>query len=95
MGAQHTKDRVVSTPGTVGIGVSSGPLSVRGTKNKFQQQQQQQQQQVPVKAIFKDGKQTGSNIFTEHNGKCSFFSLLQLVRYFLVIYIHLPSKYKI
>lgn len=44
MGAQNTKERVVST----------GSLSVRTTKSKPR--------------IPKDGRQIGSNIFTEHSG---------------------------
>lgn len=74
MGAQHTKDRVVTTSGAVGLGVSSGSLSVRGARNKLQQQQQQ----VQPARTFKDGRQQGTNIFTEHNGKfcpCIFFFL--------------------
>lgn len=61
MGAQHTKDRVVTTTGAVGLGVSSGSLSVRGAKSK-------PQQQLQGTRTFKDGRQQGSNIFTEHNG---------------------------
>lgn len=44
MGAQNTKDRVVTT----------GSLSVRTAKNKPR--------------LPKDGRQIGSNIFTEHSG---------------------------
>lgn len=49
MGAQNTKDRVVTT----------GSLSVRTTKTKPR--------------LPKDGRQIGSNIFTEHSGMNHFF----------------------
>lgn len=55
MGAQPTKERVVTT----------GALTVRTTRSKPR--------------LPKDGRQHGSNIFTEHSGKWSVKPTLGLV----------------